>query len=126
MLQVQREQIHEQENEEEVYDEDDVSSGSSIVDEDIPTEPESSDGEEIFNKKGDKEETGIQSSKKTKKEVRQVKLLVLIVVLISIVGAILVFFYTTMSEQQQFEHQFEDDANKVSIFLGRYLRFLFK
>ena len=113
MVHVQREQIYEQE-EEEMYN-DDVSLGSSLVD-DNNTEPESTVGEEMFHQKGDKKETGIQSSSKTRKEVRRVKFLVLIVVLISIIGAILVFFYTKSSEQQQFEHQFEDDANKVSFF----------
>ena len=55
----------------------------------------------------------VLSSAQTNKEVRQVKVIIILVLLISIAGAIAVFFYTKYSEQEEFENQFNDDANKV-------------
>ena len=118
-MQVERERINSVHDG--TYDVDDASWSASLKsddhdDDDVPTTVpgDSSSGESVKN--GDKrpEEIGIQSSTRAKKEVQQVKLLLLIVVLLSIVGAVLVYIYTTRSEQEQFERQFEDDANKVS------------
>jgi hypothetical protein len=50
----------------------------------------------------------------TKAEIRQVKVLVLLAVFFSICGAIGVFFYTKLSETEQFKKQYDDDSNKVS------------
>ena len=63
---------------------------------------------------------GISSSAETLREVRQIKIVILLVLLVSIAGAISVFFYTRHSEQQEFEIQFENDANKVTYILFSY------
>jgi hypothetical protein len=55
----------------------------------------------------------IYYTKTTRAEVRQMKVLVLLAVLFSICGAVGVFFYTKLSENKQFQKQYEDDSNKV-------------
>jgi hypothetical protein len=52
---------------------------------------------------------------KQARDVRNIKLLVFLVLAMSIFGAVTVFFYNKRSELAQFEQQFYDDANKVTI-----------
>ena len=76
------------------------------------------------NNNNDPNSNGISSSAETLKEVRQIKIIIVLVLLVSIAGAISVFFYTKYSEQNEFEVQFENDANKVRSIVLFHLVFL--